>query len=194
MEASMQSIMLFFFGALWILSSTVEANDSVSEDYKYYVINPNSKSEILKSLNSASPILDGGEIFHGYADSRIDWNFRWRYNKKRCWITSTSTKLKTTYTLPKLKTQSNDVYDIWNKWYPKLVLHEKGHHKLAVKIAVKIKNAINGMPHEKTCELLERKANAIGHAFISELDDLNENYDTSTNHGETQGAFLFEYL
>ncbi len=50
------------------------------------------------------------------------------------------------------------------------------------------------MPKERTCQELEEKANEIGHALISELEHLNISYDKRTNHGETQGAFLSEYL
>ena len=194
MELSMRSLIVFFCGVLWILSSTVEAKSSVSESYNFYLISPESKGEILKLLNSTSPILEDGDVYHGYAYSSINWNFRWRYNKNSCWITSASTKLNTTYTLPKLETKSNDVNQVWNQWYPKLVLHEKGHHKLAVKIASKIKNTISDMPRARTCTELEKKANGIGQALISELGELNIQYDKRTNHGETQGAFLFEYL
>lgn len=190
----MRLLIIIFCGVLGILPSNVQAKNSVSEDYKYYLIKPNSKDDILKSLNKASPIVEDNKIYHGYAYSHIDWDFKWRYNTHRCWISSVNIRLNTTYTLPKVKTQSNDVYDVWRQWYPKLVLHEKGHHNLAVTIAKKIESAIADMPHENTCTILEKKANAIGHAFISELGKLNRDYDRRTNHGETQGAFLSEYL
>lgn len=190
----MRSLIFFLCVILWIISCEVEAKNSVTENYKFYLLSPESKGEILKELNITSPIIEDGEIYHGYAYSTINWNFNWRYNKNSCWITSANTELNTTYTLPKLETKSNDVTQVWNKWYPKLVLHEKGHHKLAVNIAVRIENAISEMPKERTCQELEKKANEIGHALISELEHLNISYDKRTNHGETQGAFLSQYL
>ncbi len=179
---------------LLILPSLVIAKKLITESYEFYRVYPYSKGEILSSLNKKTPISKYGEKFHGYAYSDIKWNFRWRYNKKNCWITSAKTEVNTTYTLPKLGTNIDDVNEIWNQWYPKLVSHEEGHHKFATKIAKKIKHSIVHMPSESTCSELEKKANAIGSGLVSELDDLNKGYDKRTNHGETQGASIFSYL
>ncbi|NQZ90962.1 MAG: DUF922 domain-containing protein [Moritella sp.] len=190
----MKLLLLFMFGALSIIPSLVLAKNSVSESYEFYSVYPHSKSEILSSLNNKTTISKDGEKFHGYAYSDVKWNYRWKYNKKSCWITSANTVLNTTYTLPKLGTNIDDVNEIWNQWYPNLVYHEKGHHKFATKIARKIQHAIVNMPSESTCSKLDKKANAIGHAYMSELGDLNSEYDKQTIHGETQGASLFSYL
>lgn len=190
----MKSLLLIIFGFLAILPNLVIAKISFTEDYDFYLVHPYSKAEILISLNKTTPISESGEKFHGYANSHVKWNFRWKYNNKSCWITSANTDVNTTYTLPKLGTNLVDVNEIWNQWYPKLVLHEKGHHRLALKIAKKIESTILDMSAETKCSALEIKANAIGHGYLSELDELNKQYDQRTNHGETQGASLFSYL
>jgi predicted secreted Zn-dependent protease len=189
-----KSILLFIFGILVISPNRVLAKISFTEKYDFYHVHPYSKADILISLNQATPISENGEKFHGYAYSSVKWNFRWKYNSKSCWITSVDTDVNTAYTLPKLGTNIVDVNEIWEQWYPKLVLHEKGHHKLAVKMAKKIESAISDMPAETNCSALEKKANAIGHGYISELDVLNKQYDQRTSHGKTQGASLFSYL
>lgn len=181
---------------LWCGSFNAEAKSSVSESYEFYHISPTTKHEILKQLNQASPISEHGKVFHGYAYSKINWRFKykWKNNSTNCWITSVHTQLHTTYTLPKLATHTHEVRQVWSKWYPKLVLHEKGHHKFALNIANKIQESITKLPTQTSCKVLERKANAIGQRLIAELDALNKQYDKRTNHGETQGAFLFKYL
>jgi predicted secreted Zn-dependent protease len=179
---------------LLVLPSLALAKNSVSESYKFYLVTPNSKDEILHSLNKKSPILENGKVFHGYAHSNINWKFKWKYTASKCWITSAKTELNTTYTLPKLVADLTDVSEIWDQWYPNLLLHEKGHHKLAVDVAKKVQHAIAKIPSQSTCKGLEKKANSIGHTLISELDKQNKAYDKRTNHGETQGASLFRYL
>ncbi|PKG36974.1 DUF922 domain-containing Zn-dependent protease [Psychromonas sp. Urea-02u-13] len=190
----MKSLRLIIFASIAISPSVVIAKMSVSEEYNFYSIYPYSKAEILSSLNENTPISTNGEKFHGHAYSYVKWNFRWKYTKNSCWITSANTTVETKYTLPKLGTDVGDVNEIWNQWYPNLVLHEKGHHKFAIQIAQKIENSILKMEPESKCNVLEKKANAIGDKLISELDTLNSGYDQRTNHGETEGASLFSYL
>ncbi len=190
----MKLIMVLLGGLFMAFSSLTLAKESVDESYKFYQVNPNSKTEILSSLNKTSPIKSDGSIFHGYAYSYIKWNFRWKYNKNSCWITYVNTELNTTYTLPKLVSDIEEVNGIWNKWYPNLVIHEKGHHQLAIAIAQKIQKKITELPSLATCSELEQKANGIGYKLVDELGLLNHEYDERTNHGETQGASLFSYL
>ena len=190
----MKSLQLIMFVFTSVLPAFVIAKMSVTEEYIFYSVYPYSKAEILSSLNESTPISTNGEKFHGHTYSYVKWNFRWKFNKNSCWITSADTAVMTEYTLPKLGTDVSEVNEIWNQWYPNLVLHEKGHHKLAVEIAQKIESAILQMEPEYKCHVLEKKANAIGHKLMSELNTLNSNYDQRTNHGETEGASLFSYL
>jgi len=189
-----KSLLLIIFGSFAIFPSLVIAKITVSERYDFYDIYPYSKAEMLDSLNNKTPISKNGEKFHGYAYSDVKWRFRWKYNKESCWITSVNMTVDTKYTLPKLSTSVDGVNEIWNQWYPKLVDHEKGHHKLAIKIAKKIDNSILLMSSESKCSTLEKKANAIAYGYMSELDLMNLEYDQHTNNGETEGASLFSYL
>lgn len=184
-------LMIISFGFSPLL---VTANTKVSEEYHFYSIYPETKSDILMSLNENSPISTNGQRFHGEAYSYIRWAFRWRYKKNICNITSVNTTVDTFYTLPELRTNSPDINEIWNNWYPKLVLHEKGHHNLAIKTAHKIEKSILTMETEPDCDVLEKKANEIGYKLMAELGILNLEYDHRTNHGETEGASIIGYL
>ncbi len=188
----MKILCLLFLSTLISFASNAET--TVDEEFKYYYVSPNSKSEILSSLNRKSPIREGSEIYHGYAYSSVKWDFRWKYNRQNCWITSVNSEVKTTYTLPKLINSGSDVANIWDKWYPNLLNHEKGHHKLALRIASNIERKIVNMSSYPTCKELEKRANDIGYTQVDKLGLLNKKYDKRTKHGESQGASLFSYL
>lgn len=183
----------WLYPSLLMASALSMAEVSVSEKYQYYVVFPESKSAIARELLNKSPIKENDQVFFGYAHSYIRWHFNWKYNSERCWITSVSTVLETTYTLPELGNNVPSVNNVWRQWFPNLERHEKGHHEIAVSIAERIDQKILTMPAYPNCRQLEQKANQIGHGLIAEMDKLNKKYDQDTNHGETEGAFLSSY-
>jgi len=185
------------FLILVVISSLAFAEPLVSEEYEYYFVNPNTRADILTSLKENSPIHGGGRTMYGSSNSDVEWNFKWKHNSQVCWITSVSTNVTTTYTLPKLVKGGSDIDSFWDNWYPNLLIHEKGHHQLAVDAAEEIEGNIRKMPSYLTCDLLEENANNIALKSISKLRRLHKDYDIRTNHGETQGASgagIFRYL
>jgi predicted secreted Zn-dependent protease len=100
------------------------------------------------------------------------------------------------YTLPELHESTADasVSAIWRKWYPRLVLHEKGHSDLALKAAKAIEKAILAMDASSSCELLEGDANNLGAGLMAELRQLDKHYDETTSHGKSQGAQLSSWF
>lgn len=169
------------------------AKPIVTENYKYYSVKPKSRDELLPRLNKKSPIKEKGEVFHAHTYTYIKWNFKWEIKNSKCQIKSVTTSVDVTYTYPKLRTRNADVKLVWSKWYPKLIIHEEGHKNLAIKIGKEIERIIMPMK-SANCEMLEKKADNAGYKKIAKLDKLNKNYDKETNHGETQGAWLYLHL
>jgi predicted secreted Zn-dependent protease len=89
---------------------------------------------------------------------------------------------------------SNEVSQIWDKWYPHLIKHEKGHQKISIEIAEKIEEGIFNLPEYSSCEKLESQANSLGEKLIRKHDVMNKAFDGNTNHGETEGAWINPYL
>ncbi len=180
-----------------VISSVAFSEPLVSEEYEYYYINPNTRADILTSLKENSPIYENGKTMYGSSNSDVKWNLKWKHNSQICWITSVNTKVTTTYTLPKLIEGGSGIDSFWDNWYPNLLTHERGHHKLAIDVAEEIERKIRKMPSFSTCDLLEKNANNIVLKSISKLRRLQKDYDKRTNHGETQGASgasIFRYL
>ena len=180
-----------------VIYSVAFSEPLVSEEYEYYYINPNTRADILTSLKENSPIYENGKTMYGSSNSDVKWNLKWKHNSQICWITSVNTKVTTTYILPKLIEGGSGIDSFWVNWYPNLLTHERGHHKLAIDVAEEIERKIRKMPSFSTCDLLEKNANNIVLKSISKLRRLQKDYDKRTNHGETQGASgagIFRYL
>ncbi|WP_042151634.1 MULTISPECIES: DUF922 domain-containing Zn-dependent protease [unclassified Pseudoalteromonas] len=179
---------------LIIVSPYAASKVKIDEEFIYYSVTPKSKKQLLSSLNTATPIREGDDIFHGNTKYYIKWRFWWRSLKNSCQFTKVNTHLTLTYTMPKLDSSNTAVINVWNKWYPNLSIHEKGHGTLAIETAKEIDNVLLSIGARTSCEQLEADANKLANKLMSELKSENKHYDVKTNHGESQKAWLYTHL
>jgi predicted secreted Zn-dependent protease len=172
----------------------VEAEPLLETGYVYYRVSSPSRRELLANLNRATPIRQNGNPFHGFTESQIRWRFWWRTQDRLCTITRVEVFVDVTITLPRLEESPAAVREVWDRWYPNLVLHENGHREIALAAARRIEDGIRGLPGHADCGALEQRANALGNRLIDELAATDRDYDRRTNYGETQGAAIRSHL
>lgn len=182
---------LFIFTLLSFYSN---AETNIVESFTFYTVSPTSKSNLLKALNSASPIKEKGNVYHGHTKYNINWRFWWQSTNNQCAFTKVETTLKLIYTMPQLESSKPDVKAVWAKWYPNLENHEKGHGKLAKDVAHQIDEKLLSIGPKASCHILEAAGNALAHKLMARLKAENIKYDNKTNHGETQKAWLYTHL
>jgi predicted secreted Zn-dependent protease len=177
---------------LFSFYSSAETN--VFEEFNFYEVAPTSKNNLLKALNSSSPIKENGEVFHGHTKYSIDWRFWWKSNGNKCTFTNVVITLKLKYTMPQLRSSKPDIKAVWLNWYPNLEKHEKGHGNLAKNIANEINRKLLAMSPKPNCNILEKSGNELAYKLMGKLKKANQKYDAKTNHGETQNAWLYLHL
>lgn len=161
-----------------------------------YTVEANDKGSLFSAINNASPIREGGEVFHAHTDTYVNWNYWWDKRNNYCKLNRVETTVTITYTLPRLssKTQDAEVKRIWNKYYPALIEHEEGHGQIAIDAAQVIERGLRNMSSYSSCDLLSKKANAKAQRILDKFSQKHLDYDNKTNHGKTQGAYLNLYL
>lgn len=184
---------------LWILTFillpfTVFADTKIIEQYKFYTVSPSTKDYLLASLNLKSPIRESGHTYHGNTAYQLRIRFWWAKSNGQCKLANIKTVLKLKYTLPKLKTTQGSVLAVWSKWYPHLYAHEQGHGRLAKKAAENVDMQLLAMAMNSDCNLLKEQAQLIAQKAILKLKQSFKDYDLKTNHGQTQGAWIYAYL
>ena len=177
-----------------LLSFYSSAETTFFEEFKFYEVAPTSKNSLLKTLNNSSPIKENGEVFHGHTKYNINWRFWWKSTGNNCAFTKVETTLKLKYTMPQLRSSKPEIKAVWSNWYPNLEKHEKGHGKLAKDTAIDIDRKLLAIAPKANCKLLEKSANKLAYKLMSQLKKANEQYDSTTNHGETQNAWLYLHL
>ncbi len=173
------------------LTSPCFADVVESGAQQLYEVRQGPGTSLLHALNSASPVRQNGQTFHGHTAWEIRWKFRWNQSAAGlCAITSVTTALSIKTTLPQLTSGTPEGTAEFGRYLPALRTHEEGHAAIARKAAREIDQAIARLPPVSNCQTLESEANRTGQRLLDAARLRDIDYDASTKHGCTQGACL----
>ena len=82
----------------------------------------------------------------------------------------------------KLSEANDAVRAEWNRWSEALMGHEMGHANLAYQYLDNFEDSLVGMPQDEAWAAFEQRK--------TDLQTASNDYDTSTNHGISQGTTL----
>ena len=165
-----------------------------------YDIAPTGLQDLPAALNRSTPISDiiddhGG--YHGFAK----WNVSWRYNSEKngdqCQLEDISVEVEAEIITPKI--YDRDEVDTltqvaFDQFHVALLTHEYGHIDFGILAANEIYDTFNGYTSDIDCSLLEIQANLKAIEILAEYLKLEREYDEDTEHGRTQGAYIWDYL
>ncbi len=185
---------------LWLFSvwagATCEplgAEPVISEVVQHYRITGNTAQDLRWEMNQKGPGGENGKRFDAYTGWRVNWNYRWWENSDICRLTSVTTRVRVTFTLPAWQNYSSadpGLKQKWNRYYKALYEHEKGHRDFGIQAAREIERSILNVSSRKNCDLLERDANAAAEATLDRYIILEKQYDVRTAHGAKTGAIF----
>lgn len=181
---------------LLLFSSLASGAPKVVETIEYYNVEPTSPATMLAELFSASPIMEDDEQFLGYTNSYVEWEWFWKTRNGKCRIVEVTSSVDITYTMPRLVPHysNSKVKQIWNRWYPRLMYHERNHGQHAIDTAYLGEQEISRLQPTSDCKTLDAKASEIANQLIEQMGTLDEEYDARTNHGSTEGVDIEDYL
>jgi predicted secreted Zn-dependent protease len=175
------------------LSISVFATPTVNIETTYYIIKGSTANELRKEMNSKSTIMQDGELIDAFTSWDVSWQLNWNPKNDKCHITTVSSNLDVTFTLPKWtsrdKADKNTIKQ-WDRYYKALIQHESGHRDIAVQAAENIEKEILGLGPSSSCKELEKKANQTGKITLNKYIALEKEYDKKTNHGMQDGAIF----
>lgn len=156
-----------------------------------YAISGDPSVPLPQLLNRASPIREGGKTFHGYTKWTVNWRFHWRDDAGAgCRIAGIVTRIEGRMTLPRLVGGSADQRERFETYLQALRQHEMGHFAIAKQAGREIDSRILALPPMRDCASLDAAANALGYRVLDQHLAREKQYDASTGHGRTQGAWL----
>lgn len=160
-------------------------------DYRYYAVDATADRPLYAALDAASPIRQNGRVFHGFTRWELNWRYRWdARGDGRCRITQISVKLDATVDLPQLRSGTDRQGTAFATYLKALREHELGHVQIGREAAQAVERRISILPEMASCATLEQTANQTGYRTLAEFGDRDRQYDLTTGHGKTQGAWL----
>jgi predicted secreted Zn-dependent protease len=157
-----------------------------------YTIHGLTIPQISQQIHSCTPVTQGNELFTASTTYRMTWVYSVAIgNNGLCTIDRANVGLGIHYTMPSLEQigLSASVSQQWQTFYTNLSSHEQGHATIARRYTDTLYNNLLATP-PTDCDQIVSKVTVQNNAIQVQLDTANEQYDASTNHGETQGAHL----
>jgi predicted secreted Zn-dependent protease len=146
---------------------------------------------LREELNAATPIREGGSLFHGHTKWHVDWHFQTMLLPSgRCGIDDVQTQLTATITLPGPTDPAIAQNPQFLNYVAALKRHEQGHFEIGRHAALLIDQGILTLPSEDDCPRMEQAANDFAQAQLAAARDAELRYDRDTGNGRTQGAAL----
>lgn len=180
--------LLIFLVLAWSVVADVNEKQI---NYNYYTANADPSRSLTDILNASSPIRENDKLFFGYTKWNIKWNYNWHEKPNgRCKLTRVTVDFSSSIQLPKLNGGSTKQRKQFDKFLPALRTHELGHYKFGKDAAIAIDRKISSLPEMSSCKELGSTANKLGEQILNEYKKKEKQYDTSTSHGKTQGAWL----
>jgi len=172
-------------------TSTLSNGVSISRNIKYYPIYGRTLYEITDSLNTNGPKayspVEGGAISaHASTEPGFYPNIDCKGNFE--------VGLNITYTYPKWDRPTNATNEAilaFNSYLVNLEIHERGHEKLAAQAADEIIRMIKNIDTQIPCAEQNRIVRVSGGKIVDEHYAKQYEYDSVTQHGLTQGAYLY---
>jgi predicted secreted Zn-dependent protease len=175
------------------LSSAASADVTETLNYSYYEAKATQSQPLVDVLNSASPHRIDGHVFHAMTNWTVNWKFEGVENSSgKCRITRVFTELSVDIDLPRLSGASPTQAEQFDQYLSALRIHELGHYAIAKEAAAAVDDDIRALPESSNCEILFAAANEAGNQAIENYKQKEVEYDTVTDHGRTQGAWLDE--
>jgi predicted secreted Zn-dependent protease len=169
-----------------------EAQNTVRWTTNYYAVTGATLPEIRQSIRQNRPWKEKSDL-DGLTEWKVNWHFSVVGTGSGCRCDSFSTQTSITVTMPRWLTPTNasdSVKQAWQKYAVALAQHEAGHAAIALAAASELQRRVQAIGEGSDCASLKQQINHLGQQVIAEHRRRDKDYDASTRHGATQGAFL----
>jgi len=189
-ECGKSAAFVFALCAMPLFAAELAA-PTIHDSIDYRDITGNTEAALAAALKNTAAADPAGDEFFGRTRWRVQWNFRVESVDGSCRLASATTDLDIRMSLPRWDpppSASPELVRRWNRFMSALRKHEDGHRDIAVAAANAIeKHAMKAAP-EPDCDTLKKTLSQIADATVQEYRDRGTSYDTTTQHGRTQGA------
>lgn len=166
---------------------------AVTEKYEFYDIDGTSAAELRSMMKRKGVRWGDGNVYAALTTWDIHPQYSIKTNNGKYSIQYVNTDLAVVYHFPRwagVTTAPEQVGALWKSYMDHLKEHESGHKDLAVKVAAEINEKLASFSSFNSRSELGEEVKQLIKTDIKRLNELQNQYDRETRHGETQGAVL----
>jgi predicted secreted Zn-dependent protease len=179
--------------AMPLSDSTNGLNQQIDQPNQYQIFGRNSAT-LRDQIRQCSP-HDAGQ--NAQFAAQTTYNLTWRYQyvgigNDMCQVTNASVGIHISQIMPLWHPDSSTPASLtsgWNNFAKNLTTHESGHVSLDLQYAQALLNDLRSFP-PTPCSQMAESVKHLADSDSAMLSQANDNYDTTSNHGATQGAIL----
>jgi predicted secreted Zn-dependent protease len=176
------------------LTNKADGLTKLVDSPQHYQVYGNNPATIRAQIRQCAPKSGNGATEYA---AETSYHITWQYNvvdagEGKCQIAHAKVGVHVAQVMPlwqpSLDVQSG-LASQWQAFMNSLITHENGHTDIDVQYAQTLLDDLNSFP-ATSCAQLAQAVKYLTDSDIAILDQANDNYDSSTNHGATQGAIL----
>ncbi|MEL6950499.1 MAG: DUF922 domain-containing protein [Pseudomonadota bacterium] len=179
---------------LLLAASPAAHGDSpgLTEDYLYFSVFPEDVNDLGPALLAAGKENSLGPAAIAETLSRHDWSIDMSYTSSECRVVGTRVTLEVTYRLPKVVTTDDEVKEVWEDLFPRIVNHERQHKDIAYEVSEQILKELSSLRPARDCDRLVENAGDVVSRLHAVERRRQRAFDKRTIGGETEGIIRFE--
>ncbi|MBC7581549.1 DUF922 domain-containing protein [Aeromicrobium sp.] len=158
--------------------------------YQIFGITP---SALRSQIRQCAPKTGSEATFTAETNYQLNWQYRYTEEANgQCRVVYAAVGIHIIQALPQWQPTAKAQDGLPNRWtsfMDALKTHENGHSALNVQYAQKLFNDIKRFP-PTPCAQIAQSLQYLADSDVAALAQANDNYDSSTDHGATQGAVL----
>ncbi|CAG0957140.1 hypothetical protein ANRL3_00630 [Anaerolineae bacterium] len=158
-----------------------------------YTVTGKTTQEMSKSLE-AQAIADPhepGSDYYAQTAWRISTKWSTKIAENNCELERADVSVQLTVTVPALTDVNGitpDALSRWNKFVANTITHEKGHVTRTLNGVRDYQIEIGNVAPQTDCNGMRSKLDDLFRFHSNQIDRVNSEFDTETNHGTSQGA------
>lgn len=161
---------------------------------RLYTIHGYTGNDLRKQVEACAPhgSGSGSAEFTAETNYQLNWQYDYSISGPVCVITTVKVGLHVDQDLPSWQVPSGanaQLQSQWKSFSAALQAHENGHVAIDTQYAQALLDDLRGFP-PTDCADFSASVKHLTDTDVAVLNQANDNYDSSTNHGATQGAVL----
>ncbi|CAM3004837.1 Predicted secreted Zn-dependent protease [Legionella steigerwaltii] len=178
-----------------VFNAKIFATPVIYTTQTFYKITGTTEQELRNQLNQLGP-FSTDQRYDAKTSWYINWDYKWHYDnpsKNPCYLTEVKVTADIVTILPEWENKEYGSAESQLKWENYLVnlsKHEEGHENNGKEVAAEIDDALLRIAPMPSCEMLQSTIENTAQSILKKHNRWDINYDATTQHGRTQGAFF----